>query len=538
MIYADAILSRARLYTVDDAQPWAEAVAVREGRIVAVGDAREMDDLRGPQTEVYDLGGRLVLPAFSDAHIHFVWWALQRRQVDVTDVPTPQEAAARVAARAQTLPAGAWVRGGGFNRNLWPGSEWPTKDLLDATAPRNPVALDSKDGHSLWVNSRALALAGITASTPDPMGGVIRRDARGEPTGILNENAVPLVFNAIPPESEEECIAAVREGIPLAWAAGITAIHEANDTPEARSFRTFQALDRAGELGLRVLQHIPVANLGHALSVGLRSGFGHDRLRIGGIKIFADGALGSRTADMLEPYVGEPDNWGVAVVDKEELLEVVSRAAAGGLLVTVHAIGDRANRHVLDVLAEVRKQEREQGDAPLRHRVEHVQIAHPDDLPRLARLDVIASVQPLHATSDMVMADRHWGEPRVRGAYAYASLSASGARLAFGSDAPIEPFAPLLGIHAAVTRRRADGRPGPSGWHPEQRLRVEDVVRAYTWGAAYAAGEERARGSITAGKVADFVILSQDIFECRPMDILQTQIEATFFAGRLVHGKV
>ncbi len=538
MIYADTILTRARVHTVDDAQPWAEAVAVREGRILAVGRAQEMDDLRGPKTEVYDLGGRLVLPAFSDAHIHFVWWALQRRRVDLTDVPTPQEAAARVAARAQTLPPSAWVRGGGFNRNLWPGNEWPTKELLDAAAPRNPVALDSKDGHSLWVNSRALALAGITASTPDPAGGVIRRDARGEPTGILSENAVALVSNAIPPESEEECIAAVREGIPLAWAAGITAIHEANDTPEARSFRTFQALDRAGELGLRVLQHVPVANLEHALGIGLRSGFGNDRLRIGGVKIFADGALGSRTADMLEPYMGEPDNRGVAVMGKEELLELASRASAGGLLVTVHAIGDRANRHVLDVLAEVRKREKERGNAHLRHRIEHVQIIHPDDLPRLAQLDVIASVQPIHATSDMVMADRHWGEPRVRGAYAYASLLASGARLAFGSDAPIEPFAPLLGIHAAVTRRRADGKPGPSGWHPEQRLSVEDAVKAYTWGAAYAAGEERTRGSIAVGKVADLVVLSQDIFARQPMDILKAEVAATFFAGRLVYGEV
>lgn len=538
MIYADAILTCARIYTVDDAQPWAEAVALRDGRILAVGRAQEMDDLRGPKTDVYDLRGRLVLPAFSDAHIHFGWWALQRRQVDLTGVPTPQEAAARVASRAKTLPAGAWVRGGGFNRSLWPGSEWPTKDLLDEAAPQNPVALDSKDGHSLWVNSRALALAGITASTPDPAGGVIRRDARGEPTGILSENAIALLFNAIPPESEEERVAAVREGIPLAWSAGITAIHEANDTPDARSFHTFQALEQAGELGLRVLQHIPVANLEHALGVGLRSGFGNDRLRVGGVKVFADGALGSRTADMLEPYVSEPDNRGVAVVDKEELLQLVGRASAGGLLVTVHAIGDRANRHVLDVLAEVRKQERERGDAYLRHRIEHVQIIHPDDLPRLAQLDVIASVQPIHATSDMVMADRHWGEPRVRGAYAYASLLASGARLAFGSDAPVEPFAPLLGIHAAVTRRRADGKPGPSGWHPEQRLSVEDAVKAYTWGAAYAAGEERTRGSITAGKVADLVVLSQDIVACQAMDILKAEVVATFFAGRLVYGEV
>jgi predicted amidohydrolase YtcJ len=241
---------------------------------------------------------------------------------------------------------------------------------------------------------------------------------------------------------------------------------------------------------------------------------------------------------MLEPYVGEPDNWGVAVVDKEELLELVSRAVAGGLLVTTHAIGDRANRHVLDVLAEVRKREKERGEPHLRHRIEHVQIIHPDDLPRLAQLDVIASVQPIHATSDMIMADRHWGEPRVRGAYAYASLLASGARLAFGSDAPIEPFAPLLGIHAAVTRRRADGKPGPSGWHPEQRLSVEDAVKAYTWGAAYAAGEERTRGSISAGKVADFVVLSQDIFACKPADILETKVEATFMDGRLVYGMV
>jgi predicted amidohydrolase YtcJ len=314
--------------------------------------------------------------------------------------------------------------------------------------------------------------------------------------------------------------------------------------------RTYQALRKQNELGLRVLQHLPACNLDHARAIGLQSGLGDAWLRIGGVKFFADGALGSRTAHMLQPFFDNPNNWGVAAIDPEELLERALLASAAGLGLTIHAIGDRANRDVLNVLAEVRRQEAN-GDSAnqrmandesairnpqsaMRHRIEHVQCIHPDDLSRLAALNVIASVQPIHATSDMHMVDRFWGDERARGAYAFRSLLDSGAKLVFGSDGPIEPHAPLIGIHAAVTRRRADGSPGSDGWQGQERITVREAIDAYTIWPAYAAGEEGYRGSIALGKVADLVVLSGDILAMDPMAILDTQVDMTVLDGAVV----
>jgi len=306
-----------------------------------------------------------------------------------------------------------------------------------------------------------------------------------------------------------------------------------------------------------VLQQFPVCNLGHLRAIGLRSGLGDAWLRVGGVKMFADGALGSRTASMLQPYIDEPSNWGVAATDPEEMLEQALAASAAGLNLTIHAIGDRANRDVLNVVAEVRRQEANSkwqiadgkllmadlghqlsaiGHQPsaARHRIEHVQCIHPDDLPRLAQLDVIASVQPIHATSDMQIVDRYWGPERAPNAYPFRRLLDSGARLVFGSDGPIEPHAPLIGIHAAVTRRRRDGAPGPGGWQGQERITVAEAVDAYTCWPAYVAGEESYRGSITPGKVADLVVLSQDIFQVDPMTILESEVEMTVLDGKIV----
>ena len=341
------------------------------------------------------------------------------------------------------------------------------------------------------------------------------------------------------------------------WATGIVALHNANDSGDGLAFRTYQELRRRGELGLRVLQQFPVCNLDHLRAVGLRSGLGDAWLRVGGVKMFADGALGSRTASMLQPYVDEPNNWGVPATDPEEMLEQALAASAAGFSLTIHAIGDRANRDVLNVLAEVRRQEASQRIAngesanrrmvnnnaqsaisytpsATRHRIEHVQCIHPADLPRLAQLDVIASVQPIHATSDMRIVDRYWGPARAPNAYPFRRLLDSGARLVFGSDGPIEPHAPLIGIHAAVTRRRGDGSPGPEGWQGQERITVAEAVDAYTYWPAHVAGEENYRGSITPGKVADLVVLSQDIFRIDPMTILETQVEMSVLDGKVV----
>lgn len=533
---ADLILFNGRVHTMDPALPFATAVATRGDRILAVGLDSEILHLRHQHTLLFDLRGRAAFPGFIDAHVHFAWWALRREQVDLSDASSPEQAMAKVAERVAQTPPGTWILGGGFDRNVWPGAAWPTRQMLDAVAPQHPVMLNSHDHHSIWVNTLALRLAGVTAETPDPPGGRIARDPiTGEPIGILSESAVQLVQRVVPSPTLSQAVAAMREAQPLAWAAGLTSIHEIHDTDDMMAFRAFQALRRAGELGLRVYQHVPASRLEAFIQAGVQSGFGDEWVRIGGVKFFIDGALGSRTADMLEPYIGEPDNRGVPIMDKEAMLEQALRASRAGLSVSVHAIGDRANRSILDVLEAVRRDEEANGRCRLRHRIEHVQILHPDDLPRLAQLDVIASMQPIHATSDMLIAERFWGPERCRLAYAWRSLLDTGARLAFGSDAPVEPLDVLAGIHAAVTRRRPDGAPGPDGWQPQERITAMEAVRAYTLGAAYASGEEMIKGTLTPGKLADMVVLSRDITACPAEEILSTRVEVTILGGQIVY---
>jgi predicted amidohydrolase YtcJ len=393
--------------------------------------------------------------------------------------------------------------------------------------------LKAKSGHALVANSCALRLAGIGADTPNPPGGRIGRDAAGQPDGLLfEESAMALVAGLIPRPAPAETDEALREAFPNAWRVGLTAIHDVDGT---RAFEAYQRLRVQGALGLRVVKYLPARVLDDVLAVGLRAGLGDDGstelakiwLRVGGIKVFADGALGPRTAAMLAPYEGEPDNVGVLTMEEGELRALADKATAGGLPLAIHAIGDRANRLVLDVLAET-------GVAGLRHRIEHVQLLHPDDVSRLTALGVVASMQPIHATQDCEMADRYWGE-RCATAYAWRSLLDAGTVLAFGSDCPVEDLNPFLGIHAAVTRRRADGFPDPQGWYPEQRLTVEEAVRAYTLGAAYAAGLEDRLGMLAPGKLADLIVLDRDIFSCDPMAIAETQVEMTMIGGRVVH---
>ncbi len=533
---ADLILSNGRVHTMSAALPFATTVAIRGDRILAVGTDEETRPLRGPNTQIIDLQGRTVVPGFIDAHIHFAQWALRRQWIDLSDAASPEEALERVAKRAAVTPPDAWILGGGFDRNAWPGAAWLIRQMLDAVAPRHPVLLHSKDYHSIWVNSLTLRLANVTRETPDPHGGRIERDpATDEPTGILSERAVELVQHEVPPPTIDQAVAALREAQPLAWRAGLTGIHEISDTDDLLAFRAFQALRRVGGLGIRVLQHIPATRLRAFTEAGIQSGFGDEWLRIGGVKFFMDGALGSRTADMLHPYDGEPENCGVPVTGEDEMREYALQASRAGLSVSVHAIGDRANRRILNALEAVRAEEARAGRPQLRHRIEHVQLLHPDDLPRLARLDIIASMQPIHATSDMEMAERFWGPERCRLAYAWRSLLDAGTRLAFGSDAPVEPFDVLAGLYAAVTRRMPDGAPGPDGWQPQERITAREALHAYTLGAAYAAGEEGIKGSLEPGKLADMVVLSRDVLSCPAEEILDTRVEATLIGGQIVY---
>lgn len=518
------ILRNADIHTMDERQPTAAALAVRDGRILAVGtEAEVMSAL--PEAPTLDLHGRTVLPGLIDAHMHMEWYSLGLQQVEA-ETDSLAECLRRVQARAQTTPRGEWITGYGWNQNVWGGS-FPTARDLDSVAPEHPVYLRAKSGHAGWANTLALKRAAITPDTPAPPGGEIQRDAHGQPTGILFEAAMALVGDRIPPPSEEALadmmIAAQRN----AWHFGLTGLH---DFDGRRSLAAWQILRERGQLGLRVVKTIRVAYLEHAIRLGLRSGFGDDWLRLGNVKVFLDGALGPRTARMIEPYENEPDNFGITVTDPEEFYEQASRAAAHGLAMTTHAIGDKANHDLLNVYARIRAEEKTRGQPPLRHRCEHVQLLHPQDAARLGRLGVIASMQPIHATSDMLMAERYWGK---RSAYAYAwrTQLEAGATLAFGSDAPVESLNPFLGIHAAVTRRRADGSPGPDGWYPEQRLSVEDAVRGFTLGAAYAGYMEDKIGSLTPGKYADLIVLDRDIFTCDPMAIKDTRVLGTMVNG-------
>ncbi len=530
------LLLNGKVYTMDGPLPRAQAVAVSGSRILAVGAD---DELRGLTThgqwQVVDLHGRAVLPAFTDCHLHFLAYALKATSLSLEEQLTLEGTLARVQEYVQSAELGAWIRGWGWSDSTWPPGSVAWRQLLDGVAPEHPVVLTKKDGHVIWVNSEALRRAGVDEDTPEPPGGVIERDSEtGQPTGILKEEAMHLVCDAIPSPGAKERQAALRSAVAEAQELGITGIHDCGSWQSVhdQSFSDYQEMIGRDDLGVRVFMLLSRANLDEAIKVGLRSGFGDSYLRVGNVKLFSDGTLGSQTAEMIEPFLGQPDNRGVAAIAQQELEDAVLRAGAAGLACSVHAIGDKANRRVLDAFE---KQRRSGSGRGLRHRVEHAQLLDAADVPRFKELDVIASMQPIHATQDMYIADKYWGE-RSKLAYAWRALLDTGAHLAFGSDAPVESMDPLVGIHAAVTRQRADGDP-EGGWHPEQCLSVGEAVHTYTLGAAYACGSEADRGSITPGKVADVVVLSDDIFEIQPEDILRTRVMATVFDGNIVHGE-
>jgi predicted amidohydrolase YtcJ len=521
---SDLILTNARIYTMDAAQPTARSIAIRDNKILALGTDDAMRSLL-PDAEVIDLHDRCVIPGLIDAHFHAEWTALGLKNVDA-EAPTLDEVLRRVEERTGITPQGNWIRGHGWNQNVW-GGVFPSKVDLDRVAPEHPVYLTAKSGHAAWANSFALKMVGIMSGTPNPTGGEIVHDAQGEPTGIFLEDAMELVSRIIPEPTVQQLAEALRDALPLFQRVGLTGVH---DFDGARALQAWQILKERGELNFRVSKTIPIALQEHAIALGIRSGFGDDWLRINSVKTFADGALGPQTALMIEPYEGSSTNRGISTCDKEEMFENVRKASAAGLSSTIHAIGDKANHDVLDVFAMVRKEE---GNTRLRHRIEHVQLLHPDDFNRLAQLNIIASMQPIHATSDMLMADRYWGK-RGAGAYAWRTQLNVGARLAFGSDSPVESFNPFRGIHAAVTRCRTDGSPHPDGWYPEQRLTVEEAVHGFTLGAAYASYEENRKGSLTPGKLADIIVLDRDIFTIDPMAIAETQVIAAMIDGMWV----
>lgn len=540
------LLYNAHIHTFDESQPKASAMLIAGGRIVAVGGKSALESLAYGKVEKQDMKGKTILPGLTDAHIHIQYYALSLGKIDC-ETKTKEECLSRVVERVKKAKPGEWILGHGWNQNEWfsspsgasspkgggqgEGNDWPSASELDLISPNNPVYLTAKSLHAAWANTSALNLAHVTMDTPDPKDGKIQRDENNRATGILLESAMQLVDGEIPEPTLDTIANAIETAQPILWKMGLTGIH---DFDRRDSFMALQHLRSQGKLKLRVNKNIPVESVDHAFELGLRTGFGDDWLWIGSVKAFMDGALGPRTAAMFQPYENEPENKGILNMDGEELFEHCRRAADVGLSMTVHAIGDRANHEVLNAYEQLRKYEKEKGLPHLRHRIEHVQILHPDDAPRLAQLNVVASMQPIHAPSDMFAADRFWGD-RSALAYAWRTQLNHGASLAFGSDAPVESPNPFLGLHAAVTRQRADGSPSAEGWYPEQKLTLTEALSAYTLGAAYTANAEHRLGKLAEGYLADLIVLDQDIFSMRPNDLLTMNASATMINGEWVY---
>jgi predicted amidohydrolase YtcJ len=521
----DTILQSGNIRTLDDTNPKANSLAIERDRIIAVGTDDEILSMAGPGTEIVDLNGRTVLPGLIDAHFHLETYARKSKQVDC-EVQSMRDCLEHVRAQIEGTPPGAWVLGHGWNQNEWGG--FGTASDLDRVAPYNPVYLTAKSLHAGWANSAALRLADISPSTPDPPGGYLQRDEKGSPTGILFEDAMQLIVDVIPQPSLQsiaESIALAQESL---WQFGITCVH---DFDSQRCLDAVKILRQNGRLGLRIHKNIPIDYLESAIHLGLHTGFGDEWIRIGNVKVFMDGALGPRTAAMLEPYESEPHNTGILLLDEDELVEIARQAMDGGFAMAIHAIGDRANHLALRALAAIRRHEMGIGIQPLRHRIEHLQLLHPDDLAQPAQLGIIASMQPIHATSDMDMAIHYWGA-RVHTAYAWQSQLRSGAILAFGSDAPVEPPNPFLGLHAATTRRRLDGRPGTKGWVPNERLSLQEALVAYTHGPAYASGMEAVLGRLAPNYLADLIVVEVDPFLCEPDKLAELAPVGTMLGGQ------
>ncbi len=509
--------------------PGATALVIAHGRFHALGSDSEILNAYSNADNILDLNGRTLWPGLTDAHVHLQHLAESLAMVDC-ETDTLEECLSQVKSAAENLPEGAWLRGHGWNQNRWP-EAFGNKEQLDAVCGGHPAYLTAKSLHAGWANSQALTLAGIDSQTPDPPSGILQRDADGQPTGILLESgAMNMIESIIPQPSIKELTTKIASTLPKLWSFGLTGIH---DFDGFDCWQALQSLHQSGSLNLRVRKNVPFDHWEQFINAGLRTDYGDDWLHIGGVKLFSDGALGPQTGAMLEPYETS-DVLGTLLLSEEEIVNIGRRAVNNGLALTIHAIGDRANRIVLNAFEKIRTYEEQQGLPRQHHRIEHVQTIHPSDLPRLAALDIIASVQPIHAPSDMRTADKYLGD-RSKNAYAYQSLLKSGATLVLGSDAPVESVNPFLGIHAAVTRRRADGSPGPEGWHPEQRLSLEEAIEGFTHAPAVITNRGHRLGQIAEGYQADFLILEDDPFHLDPQDLWKIKPLSTYVGGRCVY---
>lgn len=533
---ADLVVVNAKIWTGDKTHPECEALAAWRGRLLAVGKSEEIRRLVGEGTRVVDAGGKRVVPGFHDSHVHLLGSGLRLAEVALKDAADEAEFGRRLKEFDRKLPRERWLVGGEWDHDRTFAGKLPTAELLDRYVSERPVFLRRYDGHMALVNSRVLRLAGITAATADPPGGVIyRKDGSREPTGLLRDNAMDLVARLVPTTTEEEIIEAIRAALDEARREGVTSLEDmdGSDAPTRRRLcGLYQELAKSGKLTARVDLRWPLAAWKELAGLGVRAGLGDDWVRIGGLKGFVDGSLGSSTARMFAPYLNEPTSTGVYVTALEALRRDVEGADRAGLSVAVHAIGDRANAELLDLFAEVA---RTNGPRDRRFRIEHAQHLRPEDYARFAKLGVIASMQPYHVIDDGRWAEGRIGPKRCASSYAFRSLLDAGARLAFGSDWSVAPLSPLLGIDAAVNRRTLDGK-HPEGWFPAQRIRVAEALEAYTSGSAYAATVEKDRGSLEVGKLADFVVLSRDILDPAERDhIAKTRVVLTIVGGRVVY---
>jgi hypothetical protein len=529
---ADLILINGKIRTLDPARPVAQAVACRVGRILAVGANENIRKFAGPQTQVIDLDGKLAVPGFNDAHVHFLNGGEQLAGVQLRDAKSAGEFRDRIRDFTARSRKGEWITGGYWDHENWPSGSLPTRDLIDSITPNNPVFVNRLDGHMALANSLALKLVGITRSTPDPPGGFIVRDSHGEPTGVLKDAAMAAVYRVIPPPSDEQMMTAIAAAMRHAAEHGVTSVHDMSAAPQVLS--VYQKLLAAEKLTVRIYGAQPLTAWKREADVGIRAGFGAEKLKIGVLKGFADGSLGSTAALFFKPYLDAPNTSGLAsdeMTPQGAMLDRILSADAAGLQVAIHAIGDKANHLILDMYEQA---EQNNGERDRRFRIEHAQHLRADDIGRFGKLHVIASMQPYHCIDDGRWAEKRIGSERAKGAYAFRSLLDTGAILAFGSDWAVAPLDPILGIYAAVTRITLDGK-HPDGWIPEQKISVDDALRAYTLGSAYASFDERIKGSIESDKLADIVVLSDDILTIAPEQIRNVRVELTIFDGRVVY---
>ena len=544
----DLILLHGKIWTGEPASlpgakpapaEFAQAGAIANGRILAVGSDAEIQTYAGRNTKVIDLKGRLAVPGLIDSHAHFIGGGFQLLSVDLKDARSEEEFTRRIEEKARTLAPGRWLLGGDWDEQAWASAKLPTRQVIDAITENHPVFLSRYDGHAALANSLALKLAGVTRATPDPMGGIIVRDATGEPTGIFKDGAQDLIAKAIPPPSEAAMTEALHAALAEAARVGLTSVHSITvdgDSWNGSFTGEIQLLRRAeleGWLTCRMYEIVPITRWEKLRDAGIARDMGDDFIKMGGVKGFADGSLGSATAWMYEPFADDPANRGIPLPlmnPPAKMEALASRADQAQIQICIHAIGDRAIAEILDMYARLG------GGNPAMHRfrIEHAQHMRPQDFARFGKLGIVASMQPYHAIDDGRWAEKRLGHERARWSYAWRSMLDAGAPVAFGSDWPVAPLSPILGIYAAVTRATLDGK-HTGGWFPEQRLTVEEALRAYTQGSAYAAFQENEKGSITPGKLGDVVVLSDDLFTIPPAKIKDTYVVMTIVGGRIVY---